>query len=89
MLMKEAKLFQKTSTKSPTLFLDENALLGENPEFYPMRKKELDEIADAIRPLLENRKGENLFICGPNGSGKMSLMKYVLKRLAKENSRQN
>jgi len=81
------RLFQKSSSGTPNIILNENALLADSSDFLPMRDKELAEITDAIRPLLSNKKGDNLFIHGPSGSGKMTMMKYVLGKLAKETSR--
>lgn len=81
------KLFQKASSEKSSIILNENALIDDTTDFLPMRDKELAEITDAIRPLLSKKKGDNLFIHGPSGSGKMTVMKYVLGKLAKETAR--
>lgn len=81
------KLFQLSSSESTSIILNENALLDKTFDFIRLREGEIAEIADAIRPLLNNRNGDNLFIHGPKGSGKMTVMKYVLDKLTKESSR--
>jgi cell division control protein 6 len=60
------------------------------PEYLPdeilHREKELQAIADSIKPLLQRRTSNNLFIHGSSGSGKTTCMKYLLKQLSEQSS---
>lgn len=86
--MRDGKLFQNPSSEKSSIILDEKAFLQDNGKtLLLMREKELKEITDAITPLLNNRNGDNLFIHGPSGSGKLSLMEYIIGKLAKETSK--
>jgi len=55
------------------------------PEHFPdevlHREREMREMRDAIRPLLENRQPENLFIHGDAGTGKSACAMRALKEL--------
>ena len=61
------------------------------PEHYPSgllhREAELTEIADAVKPMLDNRQPENLFIYGDSGTGKTVCVKNVVKNLGEHSSR--
>ncbi len=67
------------------IFRNENVLL---PEYLPDqiidREKEMNEIVSALRPILEKRKATNLFIYGPSGTGKTTIIKYIIKEFEKE-----
>ena len=60
-------------------------------EYYPdeilHRENELREIAEAVKPLLENRQPENLFIYGDSGTGKTACVMHVLKKLERHTSK--
>lgn len=82
------RLFETATTEAGAIIKNETALHPESAPNGPLlRERELKEIADAIKPLLENKHGENLFIFGPSGSGKLTSMKYVLAELMEEKSR--
>ncbi len=61
------------------------------PAFIPKvvlhRKAEIQKIADTIRPLMEGRTPENLFIYGDSGTGKTATVQYVLRQLGEHTSR--
>lgn len=82
------RLFETASVGADAIIRNEKALhLDSAPNVPLLRERELKEIAQAIKPLLENKHGENLFIHGPPGSGKLSSMNYVLAELMEETSR--
>jgi cell division control protein 6 len=60
------------------------------PDYLPdellHREKELQAVADSIKPLLQRRTPNNLFIHGSSGSGKTTCMKYLLKQLSEHSS---
>jgi cell division control protein 6 len=60
------------------------------PDYMPdellHRDRELQAIADAIKPLLGRRTPYNLFIHGSSGSGKTTCVKYILKQLSEHSS---
>lgn len=62
-----------------------------SPDYFPAellhREKEITEIVEAIKPLLENRQPENLFIHGDSGTGKTACVKHVLKKLEEHSSK--
>jgi len=62
-----------------------------SPDYFPAellhREKEITEIVEAIKPLLENRQPENLFIHGDSGTGKTACVKQVLKGLGEHTSK--
>jgi archaeal cell division control protein 6 len=69
------------------IIIDEPALL---PDYMPdellHRERELQLIADSIKPLLDKRTPDNLFIHGDSGSGKTTCVKYILKQLVEHSS---
>src|SRR5512135_3748684 len=60
------------------------------PDYMPdellHRERELQAIADAIKPLLGKRTPTNLFVHGSSGSGKTTCVKYLLKQLSEQSS---
>ena len=60
------------------------------PEYIPddisHREMELKTIADAIKPLMQKRIGENLFIIGKPGIGKTLCIKFLLRELTSSSS---
>ena len=79
---------------SPSRASEEGILTREEvlmPEYYPdgllHRENELKEISEAIKPLLENRQPENLFVFGDSGTGKTACVRHVLKELEEHSSR--
>jgi cell division control protein 6 len=66
----------------PRIIKREEVLL---PEYMPdelmHRDAELQVVADGIKPLVQRKTPENLFIHGSSGSGKTSCIKYVIKQL--------
>ena len=73
--------------EDPLIIRREEVLL---PDYMPdellHRDQELSAIADAIKPLLQRRTADNLFIHGPSGCGKTSCVKYLLKQLSSHSS---
>ncbi len=57
------------------------------PEKIIGRKKEIESIASSIRPLFYNKPMINLFLHGPTGTGKTSVIRYIIREVSKETSR--
>ncbi|MFH1520617.1 MAG: AAA family ATPase [Candidatus Micrarchaeota archaeon] len=66
---------------------DERVIL---PDYLPdelvYRDKELQYLADCIKPLLGRRTPQNLFIHGSSGTGKTSCIKYLIRELSEQSS---
>ncbi len=60
------------------------------PDYVPdelvHRDKELQVLADSIKPLLSRRTPDNLFIHGPSGCGKTTCVRYIMKQLSEHSS---
>ena len=73
--------------RGPAIIRSEEILL---PDYIPdellHRERELQAVADSIKPLLSRRMPNNLFIHGSSGSGKTTCMKYLLKQLSDHSS---
>ncbi len=73
--------------RGKSIIADEEPLL---PDYLPdeilHRERELQAIADSIKPLLSRRTPDNMFIHGPSGCGKTSCVKYILKQLLEHSS---
>ncbi len=61
------------------------------PEYFPSellhREAEMQEIAEAVKPLIEGRHADNLFVHGDSGTGKTTCVKHVLNELEEHTSR--
>ena len=57
------------------------------PEKIIGRKKEIESIASSIRPLFYNKPMINVFLHGPTGTGKTSVIRYIIREVHKETSR--
>ena len=55
------------------------------PPILPFREGELREIAETLKPLLNDQSGRNIFITGKAGIGKTHAVKKVLHDLSEEN----
>lgn len=73
--------------RGSSLIISEETLL---PDYLPdellHRERELQAIADSIKPLLGRRTPNNLFIHGVSGTGKTTCVKYIMKQLAEHSS---
>jgi len=80
-------LFERISSEQK-IFKNEEALM---PDFIPVeinnRENEIKEIATSINALIKGRKGENLFLIGPPGTGKTCCSKYILNELGEHTQR--
>lgn len=56
------------------------------PETAAGRDEEIQEIADALRPLVRRRPPEHILLHGPSGTGKTTCVQHVFNRLEKETS---
>ena len=69
------------------LIASEEVLL---PDYMPddirHRERELQAIADSIKPLLSRRTPANLFIHGMSGTGKTTCVKHIMRQLAEHSS---
>ncbi|NPA38413.1 MAG: AAA family ATPase [Candidatus Nanohaloarchaeota archaeon] len=63
--------------------LDENYL----PEKIIGRKKELKAIALNIKPLFYGQPMINMFLHGPTGTGKTSIMRFVIEKISEEDDK--
>lgn len=54
------------------------------PKILKYREKEQRQFASAIKPLLQERNGRNLFVYGAPGIGKTAACKHVLRELEEE-----
>lgn len=54
------------------------------PKVLPYREDEQEKFAHAIRPLMHERNGKNLFVYGEPGIGKTAACRHVLRDLEKE-----
>jgi cell division control protein 6 len=79
--------FDERAGRGASIIQYEEVLL---PDYMPdellHRERELQAIADAIKPLLARRTPTNLFIHGSSGCGKTTCMKYLLKQLSEHSS---
>ncbi|VVC03590.1 ORC1-type DNA replication protein [Candidatus Burarchaeum australiense] len=61
------------------------------PEYFPAglqhRETEMQAIAEAVKPLIEGRQPDNLFIHGDSGTGKTTCVKRVLEEMNKYTSK--
>jgi len=65
-----------------SLFKNEDSLDPEwLPKNLPFREREHHQVANMIKPLLQNRNGRNAIICGAPGIGKTAAIRLVLKEL--------
>jgi len=73
--------------EGPSIIEREEVLL---PDYMPdellHREKELQGIADSIKPLLKRRTPDNLFIHGASGTGKTTCVRYIMKQLGEHSS---
>ncbi|MEM4134217.1 MAG: AAA family ATPase [Candidatus Micrarchaeia archaeon] len=73
------KLFYESDS---SIFKNENALSLEYlPPEMPERETQLRELAFALSAASKGKRGRNILITGPTGSGKTSCTKYVLNQL--------
>ncbi|HDQ59741.1 MAG TPA: AAA family ATPase [Candidatus Woesearchaeota archaeon] len=78
---KLANIFE-TSNKISGIIKNEDILGYEYvPKKLPYREGQIDEIADAMKPMLNGSKGTNLFITGAPGIGKTASLKWILNEL--------
>lgn len=79
--------FEGSGERGPPIIRSEEVLL---PDYLPdeilHRERELQAIADSIKPLLSRRMPNNLFIHGSSGSGKTTCIRYLLRQLAEHSS---
>ncbi|MEM4662714.1 MAG: AAA family ATPase [Candidatus Diapherotrites archaeon] len=57
------------------------------PERLPFRDFQINEIVDALKPVLRGAKPHNLFLFGPTGTGKTVTARFVLKELESYSSK--
>lgn len=77
-------MFEQASDQ-PGLLRAEQPLTTDYTPAEPVnRAQELEQIADAVRPLVHRRKPDNLLVHGPAGTGKTTLVTHVLQNLAEE-----
>ncbi len=81
-----SNLFSKA--RSHDLFKSEKYLyLDFVPERLPHRDAQIDEIVHALQPIAEGKRGSNVFLFGPTGTGKTASAKFVLNELQEYSNR--
>lgn len=71
-----------TSTqRRRTVFDDERSLSTANLSQPVGREQEIEQIADAVRPLAQGQEAENLLVYGPAGTGKTTCINHVFTKL--------
>ena len=75
-------IFDDILKDGETLFKNEFALDYDFvPKEIPHRENQQHYIAECIAPLLKNRDGRNIFVCGSPGIGKTVAVKHIFKEL--------
>lgn len=75
-------LFKEMLSSGESLFKNEDALdLDFVPKLLPYRETQQHHVANCIKPLMQDRNGRNLFICGAPGIGKTAAIRWVLRDL--------
>ena len=75
-------LFDNMLKGDESLFLDLNVLDYDYlPHVIKHRENQQQYIAEAIKPLLQNRNGKNLLMTGSPGIGKTAATKFVLREM--------
>lgn len=78
-------LFKEMLRSGETLFRDTVALDYDfQPKLLKYRENEQRRFAAAIKPLLEDRNGRNIFVYGAPGIGKTTACRHVLRELEDE-----
>jgi len=78
-------MFKEMLRSGETLFRDTVVLDYDfQPKVLQFRENEQMRFATAIRPLLQNYNGRNLFVYGAPGVGKTTACKHVLRELEEE-----
>lgn len=77
-------MFENSKTGSGILRSEAYLTSDYLPEEPVGRDGEIDQIADAIRPLARRKTPENLFVYGPAGVGKTTCVKHVFHHLEDE-----
>jgi cell division control protein 6 len=80
-------IFDEILKEEETLFKNEFALDYDFvPKEIPHRENQQHYIAECIAPLLKNRNGRNIFVCGSPGIGKTLAIKHIFKELEEKTS---
>lgn len=77
-------MFEQSHTKR-RLFKSRSARRTSDATQTPVgRAHELEQIADALRPIVSRKQPETVLICGDPGSGKTTCVNHVLAKLTEE-----
>ena len=79
-------LFDGSDDQSRIFQYEEILLPDYIPDEITHRDRELQVIADSIKPLIKRKTPDNIFIYGPSGCGKTTCVKYVIKQLLEHSS---
>lgn len=78
-------MFKDMLSSGETLFKNEKALdFSFVPKMLPYRENQQHQIANAIKPLFQERNGKNLLIHGPPGIGKTAAIRWIFRDLEDE-----
>lgn len=87
---KSLSTFLEDYMKKDPIFINKKALQAVYvPKKIPHRKKEIDNLAKILAPILRQEKPSNIFIYGKTGTGKTVTIKYVtdeISQVAEKNS---
>ncbi len=78
--------FDGTDRGSQIIVSEEVLLPDYMPDDLRHRERELQAIADSVKPLLSRRAPTNLFIHGASGTGKTTCVRFILKQLSEHSS---
>ncbi len=74
--------------KAHELLKDERFLYPEYvPERLPYRDAEIDSLVFALRPVLQGKRPQNVFVYGRSGTGKTATVRFVLNELQQYSDR--
>jgi cell division control protein 6 len=74
--------FARSSSEICIIAREDILLPDHVPDELLHRDAELATIAEAVKPMINNRYANNMFLHGPSGTGKTSCVKFLLRQLS-------
>ena len=79
------EVFEKTTNSGRSVFRSETYLAASYAPENPVgRDHNIEQIADALRPLARHKTPDNLLVYGPAGTGKTTCVRHILSKLEDE-----